>query len=55
MQNGIEWVSMVVEGQSFLYGNFDIIWEHFSRVSRLRPTPHARWAVFYLVPRLTPC
>ena len=38
-----------------LYGNFDIILDHFSRISQLQPTPHALWAVFYLVPRLTSC
>ena len=35
------------------YGNFDIILDHFSRIFQLQPTPHALWAVFYLVPRLT--
>ena len=29
--------------------------DHFPRVSQLHPTPHTRWAVFYLVPRLTAC
>ena len=27
----------------------------FSRISQLQPTPHALWAVFYLVPRLVSC
>ena len=30
------------------YGNLDIIWDHFSRISQLHPTPHALWAVFYM-------
>ena len=34
------------------YGNFDIILNHFSRVSQLCLTPHALCAVFYLVPML---
>ena len=38
-----------------MYGNFDIILDHFSRISQLQPTPHALWAVLYLVPRLTSC
>ena len=38
-----------------VYGNFDIILDHFSRISQLQPNPHALWAVFYLVPRLTSC
>ena len=33
----------------FGYGNFDIIFDHFPRVSQLRPTPHALCAVLYLV------
>ena len=37
------------------YNDFDIILDHFSRVSQLHPNPHALWAVFYLVPRLTAC
>ena len=37
------------------YGNFDIIWDHFSRISTLNHTPRALWAVFYLVLRLTSC
>ena len=37
------------------YGNFDIILDHFPRISQLQPTPHALWAVFYLMPRLTSC
>ena len=36
-----------------LYGNFDIILDHFPRISQLHPTPHALWSVFYLVPSLT--
>ena len=31
------------------YGNFNIIFDHFPRVSQLRPTPHALCAVLYLV------
>ena len=27
--------------------------DHFSRISQLLPTPHAPWAVFYLVPGLS--
>ena len=34
------------------YGNFDIIFDQFSRSSQLRPTLHALCAVFYLVPML---
>ena len=29
--------------------------DHFSTIYRLHPTPHALWAVFYLVPSLTSC
>ena len=36
-------------------GNFDIILGPFSAHFQLHPTPHALWAVFYLVPRLTSC
>ena len=32
-----------------VYGNFDIIFDHFGRVSQFHPTPHALWAVFYLL------
>ena len=35
-----------------MYGNFDIILDHFPRISQLRPTLHALCAVFYLVPML---
>ena len=38
-----------------MYNDFDIILDRFSRVFQLHPTPHAMWAVFYLVPRLTSC
>jgi len=37
-----------------MHGNFDIILDHFRRISQLHPTPHALCAVFYLVPRLYP-
>ena len=37
------------------YNGFDIILDHFPRVFQLHPTPHALWAVFYLVPSLTSC
>ena len=37
---------------STVYGNLDIVLDHFSRVSQLCPTPHALYAVFYLVPML---
>ena len=33
-----------------VYGNFDIIWVHFSRLSQLRPTRHAPWTMLYFVP-----
>ena len=35
--------------------NFDIIWDHFPRIPQLRHSPHALWAVFYLVPSPTSC
>ena len=35
--------------------NFDIILDHFPRVFQLHPTPHALWAVFYLVLSLISC
>ena len=38
-----------------VYNDFDIILDHFPRVFQLHPTPHALWAVFELVPRLTSC
>ena len=31
------------------YGNFDIIFDQFSRISQLRPTQHALYAILYLV------
>ena len=46
--------SQTVDDQQ-MYKDFDIILDHFSRVSQLDPTPHALWAVFYLVPSLTSC
>ena len=45
----------IIVGAVVVYGNFDIIWDHFPRILQLHPTPHALWAVFYLVPRLTSC
>ena len=36
-------------------GNFDIIWDHFSRVSRLHTGLHAPWGVLYVVPKLIGC
>ena len=38
-----------------MYGNFDIIWDHFSRVSQLHPTPHAPCDMLYLVLMLIVC
>ena len=38
-----------------VYNDFDIILDHFPRVFQLHPTPHAPWAVLYLVPSLTSC
>ena len=35
--------------------NFDIIWDHFPRISQLHPTPHTLCTVFYSVFRLTSC
>ena len=37
------------------YGNFDIILDHFSRISQLRLTIHVSCATLYLVPVLTGC
>ena len=37
------------------YGDFDIILDHFSRISQLRLTPHVSCATLYLVPVLTGC
>ena len=57
-------IEAMVAGNSFkpggrallpTYNDFDIILDNFSRVSRLHPTPHAVWAVFYLVPSRTSC
>ena len=45
----------IIVGAVVVYGNFDIISDHFPRILQLHPTPHALWAVFYLVPRLTSC
>ena len=42
-------------GSLSAYGNFDIILDQTSRFSQRHSTPHALWAVFYLVPRLTGC
>ena len=38
-----------------MYGNFDIILDHLSRIPRLYTTIHTPCAVFYLVPRLIGC
>ena len=38
-----------------VYGNFDVILDHFSRVSQLPPAPHAASAMLYLVPVLIVC
>ena len=37
----------------YMYGNFDIIWGQFSRVSRRHSTPHALRCVLYLVSTCT--
>ena len=37
------------------YGNFDIIFDHFPRISQLHPTPHAPCAMPCLVPMLIGC
>ena len=37
------------------YNDFDIILDHFCVRFSAPPTPHALWAVFYLVPSLTSC
>ena len=34
----------------FMYGNFDIIFDRFSRTSQRHPTPHAPRAMLYLTP-----
>ena len=38
-----------------VYGNFDIIWVLFSRLSQLRPTRHAPWTMLYFVPMPIGC
>ena len=40
---------------SVWYGNFDIILDHFSRISQLHLTPHMPCAAPYLVPMLIAC
>ena len=35
-----------------MYGNFDIILDHLSRISQLHPTPYAPWSMPYLCPML---
>ena len=35
-----------------MYGNFDIILDHFSRTSQLHSTQHAPCAILYFVPIL---
>ena len=42
-------------GFSTLYGDFDIILDHLSRIPQLHITLHTPHTVFYLVPRLTSC
>ena len=38
-----------------LCGNFDISFDHSSRISQLYPTSHVPCAVLYLVPMLIGC
>ena len=42
-------------GKELRYGNFDIIWNRFSRINPLRSTAHAPCATLYLVPLLLVC
>ena len=38
-----------------VYGNFDMIWDHFSRSFKLYNPLHAPCAVIYLLPMLIGC
>ena len=38
--------------RDLMCGNFDIILDHFSRISQLHPTPYAPWSMLYLDPML---
>ena len=55
-RRGKAWRAYFTSGLNWtMYGNFDIILDHFPRISQPHPTPHASWVVFYLVPSLTSC
>ena len=38
-------MSEIIYGVAHMYGNFDIIFDHFSRISQLHPAPHAACAM----------
>jgi len=38
-----------------MYGNFDIIWDQFSRTYQFHPTPHVPCTPLYFVPMLAGC
>ena len=46
-------IAMRILSFDALYGNFDIILDHFSHSSMLHNTPHAPCAVIYLVRMLS--
>ena len=56
MSSPIHVASGTVAGMMSLgYGNFDIVLDHFSRISPLCTIPHAPCAVLYFVPMLAGC
>ena len=50
-----EEMNVTVKNHFDLYGNFDIIFDHFSRTSQLHTTQHAPCAILYFVPMLIGC